>query len=73
MFKRVYGDLVRGKMAVSIYYIDKPLFLKLLLEAYTKTFTSTNIKSGFKAIGLVLLDLSQVLARLRVRVRILSP
>ena len=73
VLKRVYGDLVRGKMAVGIHHIDKPLFLELLLEAHTKTFTSTNIKSGFKATGLVPLDPSQVLARLRVRVRTPSP
>ena len=60
-------------MAVGIHYIDKPLFLELLLEAYTKTFTSINIKSSFKAIGLIPLDPSQVLTRLRVRVRIPSP
>ena len=69
VLKRVYSDLVRGKMAVGIHYIDKLLFLELFFEAYTKTFTSKNIKSGFKATGLVPLDLSQVLARLRVRVR----
>ncbi len=73
VLKRVYSDLVRGKMAISIYYIDKPLFLKLFFEAYTKTFTSKNIKSSFKAIGFILLDLSQVLTRLRIRVRTLSP
>jgi len=65
--------LVRGKIAVGIHHIDKPLFLELLLEAHTKTFTSTNIKSSFKATGLIPLDPSQVLARLRVRVRTPSP
>ncbi|EAQ88446.1 hypothetical protein CHGG_05065 [Chaetomium globosum CBS 148.51] len=73
VLKRVYGDLVRGKMAVGIYHIDKQLFLELLFEAHTKTFTSKNIKSGFKATGLVPLDPSQVLARLRVRIRTPSP
>ena len=64
VFERVYDDLVRGKMAVGIYYIDKPLFLELFFDAYPKTFTSKIIKSGFKATRLVSLDLSQVLARL---------
>jgi hypothetical protein len=73
VLKRVYGDLVRAKMAVGVHHIDKPLFLELFFEAHTKTFTSKNIKSGFTATGLVPLDPSQVLARLRVRVRTPSP
>ena len=73
VLKRIYGDLVRGKIAVSVHYIDKPLFLKLFFEAHTKTFSSKNIKSGFTATGLIPLDPSQVLARLRVRVRTPSP
>ena len=36
-------------MAVGIHHIDKPLFLELFFEAHTKTFTSKNNKSGFKA------------------------
>ncbi|KAK4126700.1 hypothetical protein N657DRAFT_640562, partial [Parathielavia appendiculata] len=36
VLKRVYGDLVRGKMAVGIHHIDKPLCLELFFEAYTK-------------------------------------
>jgi len=73
VLKRAYGDLVRAKMALGVHHIDKPLFLELFFEAHTKTFSSKNIKSGFAATGLVPLNPSQVLARLRVRVRTPSP
>jgi len=64
VLKRIYGDLVRGKIGVGVHHIDKPLFLELFSEAHTKTFSSKNIKSGFTATGLVPLDPGQVLARL---------
>jgi hypothetical protein len=60
-------------MAVGIYYIDKPLFLELLLEARKKTFSSKDIQSDFRATGLLPFDPSQVLERLQVRIRTPSP
>jgi hypothetical protein len=57
VLKQIYSDLVRGKIGVGVYYIDKLLFLELFSKAYTKTFSLKNIKSSFIAIGLVLLDL----------------
>ena len=65
--------MVRAKIALGVHYIDKPLFLKLFFEAYTKTFSSKNITSSFAAAGLVLLNLDQVLSWLQVRVQTPSP
>ena len=73
VLKQAYSNLVRAKIALGVHYIDKPLFLKLFFKAYTKTFSSKNIKSGFAATGLVPLNPSQVLAQLRVRVQTPSP
>jgi len=73
VLKRIYGDLIKAKTAIKVYHIDKPTFLELLLEARKKTFSLKNIKSGFKAIGIIPLDPSQVLNRLQVKIRTPSP
>jgi hypothetical protein len=73
VFKRAYGDLVKAKMALGVFHIDKPIFLELVFNARKKTFSSKNIKSSFAATGLVPFDPSRVLTRLQVRIRTPSP
>jgi len=73
VLKQAYGDLVKARMALGVHHIDKPLFLELFQGARKKAFTSKNIKSGFKATGLIPLDPSQVLKRLQVKIRTPSP
>jgi hypothetical protein len=73
VLKRAYGDLVKAKIALGVYHIDKPIFLELFLDARKKTFTSKNITSGFRATGLLPFDPSQVLRRLQVKIRTPSP
>ncbi len=73
VLKQIYSNLVRGKIAAGVHYIDKLIFLELFFEAYTKTFSLKNIKSSFAATGLVLLNPSQVLSWLQVRVQTPSP
>jgi hypothetical protein len=71
--KRIYSDLVKVKIMLGIHYFDKPIFLELSLKTHTKTFISPNIRSGFTVIGLIPLNRSRVLSRLRVKIRIPSP
>jgi hypothetical protein len=73
VLKRAYGDLVKAKMLVGVNHIDKPLFLELYYEAHKKTFTPSNIQSGFRATGLVPFNPDHVLSKLKVQVRTPSP
>ncbi len=73
VLKQIYGDLVKAKMALGVFHIDKPIFLELVFNARKKTFSSKNIKSGFAATGLVPFNPSQVLTRLQVNICTPSP
>ena len=56
VIKQAYGNLVKAEIGLGVHYIDKPLFLELIQDARKKAFTSKNIKSGFRATGLIPLD-----------------
>ncbi len=73
VLKRAYGDLVKTMIVLGVYYVDKPRFLELFLEARKKTFSSKNIASGFRATGLSPFNLNQVLGRLQTKIRTPSP
>ena len=73
MLKRIYGDLVKAMIALSVHYIDKPRFLELLLKARRKTFTTKNVTSGFRATGILPFDPTQVLRRLQTKLQTPSP
>jgi hypothetical protein len=71
--KRSYGSLIQEKMRVGINHIDKDDFLELYLQARTAVFTSTSIRSGFKATRLVPFNPDQVLEQLHVQLRTPTP
>ena len=73
MLKRTYGDLVKAMISLGVYHIDKPRFLELFLEAREKTYSTENIRSSFRATGLVPFDPTQVLCRLQTKIRTPSP
>ena len=56
-------------MRNGVNYIDKQDFLKAYYAAYIKTMNQLNIYSSFAAIGVVLYDPEQVLAKLNTQLR----
>ncbi|EDN05075.1 conserved hypothetical protein [Histoplasma mississippiense (nom. inval.)] len=59
----VYGQQVENQMRLGINHIDKEEFLALYPAAQIQALTESNIKSGFRAAGLVPYDPEQVLSR----------
>jgi hypothetical protein len=57
LLKRAYGCLIEDKMRLGFNHIDKFDFLEAYPQARTAIFSSDNIKSGFSATGLILLNL----------------
>jgi hypothetical protein len=56
-----------------ITHIDKKAFLAAFLAVYGNAFSSSNIKSSFRATGLVPMDLEMVLSKLEAKSRTPTP
>lgn len=71
--KHYYGQKVQEMMASGIMAIDKMDFLSIYGSIHSKSMSSNNIISGFKATGLVLLDSSVVLSKLKIKLKTPTP
>ncbi|KAL1955058.1 hypothetical protein VTO42DRAFT_9047 [Malbranchea cinnamomea] len=67
--KAVYGRQVENQMRLGINHIDKEKFLALYPAVHLQALNENNIKSGFRAAGLVPYDPDQVLSRLNTTMR----
>jgi hypothetical protein len=65
--KQVYKEEIRVLANCFINYIDKKAFLDAYRKVYECTFLSNNIRSSFRATGLVLDNLEVVLSKLEVK------
>lgn len=69
--KRAYGSQVEINIQLGRNHIDKLDFLQAFQSARAAAFTSSTIRSGFAAAGLVPHNPKQVLSRLQLQVRTL--
>jgi hypothetical protein len=67
ILKRRYSQRIVELIRLGVNYVDKSLFLKLFIPARKETFTISNVKARFSAIGLVPLDPEVVLQILYIR------
>jgi hypothetical protein len=73
ILKRYYGEAVAEVMRSGINHIDKTDFLMLYRPTRLRTFTADNIRSSFKATGLVPYNSEYVLTQLHTLLRTPSP
>ena len=71
--KRAYGKEVENMMKNGINHITKLEFLPAIRAAFEATFTSSNIKGGFRGAGLVPLDPETVISKLDIQLRTPTP
>ena len=71
--KSSYGKEIEKFMRLRINHITKLEFLPAFKEAFKVAFTEQNIKSGFRATGLVPYDPESVLSTLDLRLRTPTP
>jgi hypothetical protein len=71
--KRLYSNKVLALAHSRIYYINKETFLLAFKAAFSKAFTTENVRAGFRGAGLVPHNLEVVLLKLNVRLRTLTP
>ena len=71
--KRAYKKEIGALANCYINYIDKKAFLDAYSKVHEGVFSSNNIKSSFRAAGLVLDYLEAVLLKLNVKPRTLTP
>ncbi|EDN08103.1 conserved hypothetical protein [Histoplasma mississippiense (nom. inval.)] len=71
--KKAYRRQVEKQMQLGINHIDKEEFLTLYPAAHMEALNENNIKSGFKATGLVPYDPEQVLSRLNTQMHTPTP
>lgn len=71
--KAAYGQKVEKQMGLGINHIDKEEFLTLYPAAQMQALSENNIKSGFRAAGLVPYDPEQVLSRLNTTMHTPTP
>ena len=73
VLKQLYGQYVEQLIRLGIQYINKQEFLRLYQQARMEVLHSSNIQSGFAAIGLILYNLDRVLSRLYIQLCTLTP
>jgi hypothetical protein len=73
LLKRYYSNRISLLARSRIYHVNKETFLLAFKEAYKKTFTTENVRAGFRGAGLVLYDLEAVLSKLDVQLRTPTP
>ncbi len=71
--KASYGKQIENLVRVRINHITKLEFLPAFREAFKAAFTEQNIKSGFRATGLVPYEPENVLSHLDLRLKTLTP
>ena len=71
--KKAYGKQIENLVRVRINHITKLEFLPAFHEAFKAAFSEQNIKSGFRATGLVPYDPENVLAHLDFKLRTPTP
>jgi hypothetical protein len=71
--KKAYGKQIENLVRVRINHITKLEFLPAFKEAFKAAFTEQNIKSGFRATGLVPYNPDNVVASLDLKLRTPSP
>jgi hypothetical protein len=71
--KRSYGSAVKQYIRVGVNYIDKVDFLRAYYTARIAAITTSTIRSGFVATGLVLYDPDRVLTKLCTQLRTPTP
>jgi hypothetical protein len=64
--KRLYGQEIQGLVRQGIHHIDKDDFLMIYPTVRQQVFTEQNIKSGFRATGLIPYNPERVLSSLTV-------
>jgi hypothetical protein len=67
--KTSYGFQIEKLMRLQINHITKLEFLPAFVAAFKATFTEQNIKSGFRAIGLVPYNLEKVISCLNIQLK----
>jgi hypothetical protein len=73
LLKSAYYCLVADGARVGINHVDKSKFLSIYIHAHTETLSASNIHSSFRAIGLIPLNVEEVLARLQITVQMPIP
>lgn len=71
--KRAYKEEIRALADCSINHIDKKAFLAAFQQVYKRAFSSDNIRSSFRATGLVPDNPEAVLSKLEVEPRTPTP
>src|SRR5579862_6314472 len=71
--KKAYGKQVEHMIRNSINHITKLEFLSALPAAIEVTFTLSNIKGGFRGVGLVPFDPKVVISKLDIQLRTPTP
>jgi hypothetical protein len=71
--KRAYKKEVGALANCYINYINKKAFLAAFLTVYKDVFLSSNIRSGFRATGLVPIDPEVVISKLEIKPHTLTP
>ncbi|KAI1507790.1 DDE superfamily endonuclease [Pyrenophora tritici-repentis] len=71
--KRAYKKEVGALANYDVNHIDKKAFLAAFLAVYKGVFSSNNIRSGFRATGLVPINSEVVISRLEIKPRTPSP
>ncbi|ODM24077.1 hypothetical protein SI65_01667 [Aspergillus cristatus] len=71
--KGAYGCLVQDRMRKGFNHMDKLDFLEAYPEARKQAFTLDNIKSGFRATGLVPFNPEEVLGRFTIQLETPTP
>jgi hypothetical protein len=71
--KRAYGTQVEQLIRYGINHITKVEFLPAFQAAYTTSLTPNNIRSGFRAAGLLPYDPEAVISKLDVRLKTPTP
>jgi DDE superfamily endonuclease len=73
LLKKAYSNKILFLARANVTYITKDDFFPTFQTAFKKTFTTKNVRGGFKGARLVPLDLEAVLSKLNVRLRTPSP
>ena len=71
--KKAYGSLIQTWMQQGFNHVDKLDFLEAYPDAQEQVFTPDNIKSGFRATGLVPFKPEEVLGRFTIQLKTPTP
>jgi hypothetical protein len=69
LLKRIYRTKIEKLIHAYITHVSKEDFFSAFVIAFRITITESNIRSGFRATGLVLYDLDYMISQLDIRLR----